>query len=51
MPTGRVLEGMQMAQFKDGQARVHDEFNSLLSQAKPAQVVKASITVPVVRAD
>ena len=42
MPVGRVLEGQQMAQFKAGQARIHEEFNGLLSQKKTAQLVKVS---------
>ncbi len=46
MPTGRVLEGVQLAQFKEGQARIHDEYSSLLQQKKPT-MVKVSATVPV----
>ncbi len=34
MPTGRVLEGAQLAQFKSGQSHIHEEFSGLISHKK-----------------
>jgi murein DD-endopeptidase MepM/ murein hydrolase activator NlpD len=44
MPTGRVLEGTQLVQFKAGQARIKDEYSGLLTQKKSAaiQAIKVS---------
>ncbi len=47
MPVGRVLEGAQLAQFKSGQAHIHDEYAGLLDSKKPASLVKVSANVPV----
>ena len=47
LPTGRILEGMQLSQFKDGQSRIRDEFSSLIAQPKPDAAVKVSATAPV----
>ncbi len=46
MPVGRVLEGAQLAQFKSGQAHIHDEYAGLLDSKKPAALVKVSANVP-----
>jgi len=51
MPTGRVLEGAQMAQFKEGQNRIRDEFTGLLGQKKSTPAVKVSAMIPVTRAN
>jgi murein DD-endopeptidase MepM/ murein hydrolase activator NlpD len=52
MPTGRVLEGQALTQFKQGQSRIKKEFSTLLSKddetttkaeaGAPSPVVKAS---------
>jgi murein DD-endopeptidase MepM/ murein hydrolase activator NlpD len=47
LPTGRVLEGAQLLQFKDGQSRIRDEFTGLIAQPKTGAVVKVSATAPV----
>ena len=41
MPTGRVLEGEQLVQFKNGQTQIRNEYSSLLDK-KPAQAIKVS---------
>jgi murein DD-endopeptidase MepM/ murein hydrolase activator NlpD len=42
LPTGRVLEGTQLAQFKSGQARIREQFSSLVDHKQQAQLVKVS---------
>lgn len=42
MPTGRVLEGAQLAQFKSGQSRIKGEFLSLVEKKADAKPVKVS---------
>ena len=42
MPAGRVLEGAQMTQFKDGQSRIRSEFASLIDHKKQAAVTIAA---------
>lgn len=44
MPTGRTLDGKMLAIFKDGQVKMHKEFDSLL--ASKGQTVPASATTP-----
>ena len=44
MPTGRVLEGAQLAQFKGGQSRIRSEFSTLIEHKAPATVKVASAT-------
>ena len=46
MPVGRVLEGAQLAQFKGGQAHIHEEYAGLLNSKKSAPLVKVSANVP-----
>jgi murein DD-endopeptidase MepM/ murein hydrolase activator NlpD len=48
MPAGRVLEGAQMAQFKSGQAHIHEEYSNLLDkkQQAAAPLVKVSANIP-----
>ena len=46
MPTGRVLEGAQMAQFKSGQTRIRAEFTNLIDHKAQASVKVASATKP-----
>jgi murein DD-endopeptidase MepM/ murein hydrolase activator NlpD len=48
MPAGRVLEGAQLAEFKNGQARIHSEFSTLIGQKKP-EVTRVSATVSVTK--
>jgi murein DD-endopeptidase MepM/ murein hydrolase activator NlpD len=46
MPTGRILEGDQLLQFKNGQTRIRDEFGGLIDK-KDAGPVKVSAPAPV----
>ncbi|MFA5040667.1 MAG: M23 family metallopeptidase [Bdellovibrionales bacterium] len=41
-PVGRVLEGQQLAQFKSGQARIYDEYTSLVGKKPSAETIKVS---------
>lgn len=47
MPAGRVLQGAQLAEFKNGQTRIRSEFLTLIAQKKAPETVKVSTTVPV----
>ncbi len=42
MPTGRVLEGAQLAQFKNGQARIREQFSTLIDQKQQSSLIKVS---------
>ena len=42
MPTGRVLEGSQLAQFKSGQDKIKSEFASLLQKPSDTKTIKVS---------
>ncbi len=42
MPTGRVLEGQQLAQFKQGQLHIRDEYNGLSHQAQAGHMMTVS---------
>ena len=44
MPTGRTLDGKMLTVFKDGQSKIHQEFNGLL--ASKATMTPASASVP-----
>jgi murein DD-endopeptidase MepM/ murein hydrolase activator NlpD len=47
MPTGRVLEGEQLLQFKSGQDRIRDEYTGLIDRKDvPGGLIKASATAP-----
>jgi murein DD-endopeptidase MepM/ murein hydrolase activator NlpD len=48
MPTGRVLEGQALAQFKRGQTRIRQEFSTLLGKedAPAAQAEEAPLPQP-----
>lgn len=55
MPTGRVLQGKLLAQFREGQAKIKQEFSSLLTkdvapnlaQTTPSSgIIKASASAP-----
>ena len=46
MPIGRVLEGAQMAQFKNGQSRIRSEYSSLIDHKAQASVKVASAAKP-----
>lgn len=55
MPVGRVLEGKTLAQFKQGQTKIQQEFQSLVdnknkpqeqTQAVPAQEIKVASKAP-----
>ncbi|MGB9151627.1 MAG: M23 family metallopeptidase [Alphaproteobacteria bacterium] len=47
MPAGRVLEGAQLTEFKNGQSRIRGEFSNLIGQKKSTESLKVSTTVPV----
>jgi len=49
MPTGRVLEGDQLLQFKNGQSRIRQQFTDLVNQKKDAALVKVSANMVVVK--
>lgn len=42
MPTGRVLEGAQLAQFKAGQRHIYDEYSALMKKESEPKLVKVS---------
>ena len=46
LPTGRVLEGKTLAQFREGQTRIRQEFSTILSKATSghAEAVKPAVT-------
>ncbi|MDR3448892.1 MAG: M23 family metallopeptidase [Alphaproteobacteria bacterium] len=46
MPTGRVLQGLQLAQFKKGQEHIRQEYSSLLGKAEGPTKVSSTSTVP-----
>jgi len=41
MPVGRVLQGKLLAQFRDGQNRIKQEFSALLTKDQPTAVAQA----------
>jgi murein DD-endopeptidase MepM/ murein hydrolase activator NlpD len=42
MPTGRVLEGEQLLQFKNGQTHIRQEFSTLVNDKKAPSPIKVS---------
>ena len=45
MPVGRVLEGTQLSQFKNGQQHIRDEYAGLMKKSDSASIVKVSASV------
>lgn len=45
MPAGRVLEGAQLAQFKNGQQRIRDEYANLMKKGGSAPFIKVSANI------
>ena len=43
LPTGRVLEGQAMAQFKQGESKIRQEFSTLLSKTNAAAAAQAPV--------
>jgi murein DD-endopeptidase MepM/ murein hydrolase activator NlpD len=46
MPTGRVLEGAQLEQFKSGQAHIYEEYSNLVGKKSSEPFIKVSANVP-----
>lgn len=51
MPTGRVLSGKTLTQFKDGQDKIRQEFSTLLEKKDQQQAQKPDVTEPQPKAE
>jgi murein DD-endopeptidase MepM/ murein hydrolase activator NlpD len=45
-PVGRVLDGAQLAQFKNGQVRIHEEYAGLIEKKPSTSEIKVSANTP-----